>query len=120
MDGRKIGLAVIGFLVIIVLLLFVATKFFVINDPQPEDSEVRTIVITSITEGPDYDIFFTDKEGGRYYINRGTERGLELNSLKKIAMGKAATIHLPKFAIGVSNHIAQMKIKDSIIYTEFD
>ena len=120
MDGRKIGLAAIGLLAITGLLIFVGIKFFLIKDPKPEDCVVKTIRVTDITEGAGFDIIFTDTTGTRYYINRGVEQGLELNSLKKMAIGKEATIHLPTFAIGVSEHIAQVVIADSIIYTEFD
>lgn len=120
MDARKTGLAIIGGVAVIGLLIFVGINFFLINDPKPEECEVQTITIASIEEGSGYDIFITDTSGDRYYINRGLEQGLELNSLKKIGLNQKAIIHLPKFAIGVSEHIAQLTIGDSIIYTEFD
>lgn len=120
MDARKTALAVIGGIAVIGLLIFIGINFFLINDPKPEECEVKTITITSIEEGSGYDIYFTDSTGERYYINRGLEQGLELKSLKKIGLNQEAIIHLPKFAIGVSEHIAQMVIADSLIYTEFE
>ncbi len=107
------------------IFLFITVVFTlqncIISNPQPEDCEVRTIVVSSIIAGSDYDIFFTSKKGDRYYINRGLEQGLTLKSLKKIALNQEATLHLPKFALtGVSTHIAQLEINDRIIYTEFD
>lgn len=102
------------------LLIYIAMNFMVIKDPTLEDCLVRQIEVVKIEEGSDYDIFFTDADGDRYYINRGLERGLKLNSLKNIVLNQQATIHLPKFAVGVSGHIAQLTVKDSIVYTEFD
>lgn len=120
MDFRKTALVLIGLVAIVSIAIFIAIKFFLIKDPKPEECSVKTILVTEIFEGDGYDIFITDKTGDRYYINRGVEQGLELNSLKKIALNQKAIIHLPKFAIGVSNHIAQLQVADSVIYTEFD
>ena len=107
----------------VLLFCFVLVIFqsCIISNPQPEKCEQVQIKVASITEGSSYDIFFTDYQGKKYYINRGLEQGLTLNNLKKIALNREATLHLPKFAFGdVSNHIAQLTINDSVIYTEFD
>ncbi|NQX76810.1 hypothetical protein [Gilvibacter sp.] len=117
---RKTLLILLGFFALLILLGYLALKLFVIEDTQPEDCVVKEIKITAIDEGSSYDIFFTADNGERYYINRGLEQGLTLNSLKKMALNRTASVHLAKFAVGVSNHIAQLQVGDSIIFTEFD
>jgi len=93
----------------------------IINNPKPESCQIQEITIKNIQEGSSFDINFTSTTGEKYYINRGLEQGLTLNNLKNIGLNSNATLHLPKFALGgVSNHIAQLVINDSIIYTEFD
>ena len=76
--------------------------------------------IVKITERSSYDIVFSDEWGDKYYINRGLEQGLNLDSLNAKVLNKTVTLHLPKLWLGTSEHIAQLSIDDKIIYTEFD
>ena len=66
------------------------------------------------------DIVFSDTHGDHYYINRGLERGLNLDSLRAKVLNKKVTLHLPKLMLSTSEHIAQLAIEDAIIYTEFE
>ena len=92
----------------------------IINNPQPESCAVVEVKIVKISEGTSYDIMFRDSHGDRYYINRGLEQGLNLDSLNAKVLNKTVTLHLPKLALGTSEHIAQMAIEDEVIFTEFD
>jgi len=92
----------------------------VINNPQPEDCEVVEVTIKKITEGSSYDIVFHDTGTDYYYINRGLEQGLNLETLNAKVLNKTVTLHLPKLWLGTSEHIAQLTIGDDIIFTEFD
>lgn len=104
--------------------LFVALIIFnscVINNPTPEDCVVIDVKITRITEGSSHDIVFHDEGTDFYYINRGLEQGLNLDSLKRKVLNKTVTLHLAKVLGGItSEHISQLAIGDEIIFTEFD
>ncbi|MEM9680836.1 MAG: hypothetical protein AAF901_10980 [Bacteroidota bacterium] len=92
----------------------------IINNPQPEECDIVTAKIVKITEGSSYDIVFHDTDSDFYYINRGLEQGLNLDDLNVKVLNKTVTLHLPKLALGTSNHIAQLAIGDEVIFTEFD
>ena len=70
-------------------------------------------------EGSSYDIVFHHDDTNFYYINRGVELGLNLDSLNAKVLNKSVTLHLPKLGLSTSRHIAQMAIGDEIIFTEF-
>jgi len=108
------------FVLALCLLVFLVFKSCVINNPQPEDCEVVEVTIKKITEGSSYDIVFHDAGTDYYYINRGLEQGLNLETLNAKVLNKTVTLHLPKLLLGTSEHIAQIAIGDDIIFTEFD
>ena len=108
------------FVLALFLSLFLVLKSCVINNPQPEDYEIVEVTIKKITEGSSYDIMFHDTVTDYYYINRGLEQGLNLESLNTKVLNKTVTLHLPKMLLGTSEHIVQMAIGVEIIFTEFD
>ncbi|MCK0107963.1 hypothetical protein MWU58_01530 [Flavobacteriaceae bacterium S0825] len=108
------------FVLALFLSVFLVFKSCVINNPQPEDCEVVEVTIKKITEGSSYDIVFHDTGTDYYYINRGLEQGLNLETLNAKVLNKTVTLHLPKLLLGTSEHIAQIAIGDDIIFTEFD
>ena len=91
-----------------------------IKDPVPEKCAIETKTIISISGVASEDIVLKDSNGDNYYINRGLERGLNLDSLNAKVLNKTVTLHLPKLWLGTSEHVAQLAIGDEIIYTEFD
>ena len=107
------------------LALLLLTSFLltscIVQNPNPEECLVKTETIINIKEGPSYDIVFSDNHGDHYYINRGLEQGLNLDSLNAKVLNKTVTLHLPKLLGGVatSEHIAQIAVGDEIIFTEF-
>jgi len=108
------------FVLALFLSVFLVLKSCVINNPQPENCEVVEVTIKKITEGSSYDIVFHDTGTDFYYINRGLEQGLNLDSLNAKVLNKTVTLHLPKLLFGTSEHIAQIAIDDEIIFTEFN
>ncbi len=108
------------FVLALFLSVFLMLKSCVINNPQPENCEVVEVTIKKITEGSTYDIVFHDTGTDYYYINRGLEQGLNLDSLNAKVLNKTVTLHLPKLLFGTSEHIAQIAIDDEIIFTEFN
>ncbi|WP_282041474.1 hypothetical protein [Winogradskyella flava] len=108
----------IGFIVL--FASFALLKSCIIQNPQPEDCIVIDVKVSKITEGSAMDIVFHDDGTDFYYINRGLEQGLNLDSLKTIILNKTVTLHLAKVLGGVtSEHISQMALGNDIIYTEF-
>lgn len=97
----------------------IAVKSLIISNPKAESCVVQTKIITKISEGSSYDITFSDSHGDEYYINRGLERGLNLDSLNAKVLNKTVTLHLPKLWLGTSEHIAQLAVGDEIIFIEF-
>ena len=108
------------FVLIPLALLALAPSACVINNPQPEECEVKEVVIASIWEGTSYDIVFRDKGGDMYYINRGLEQGLTISDLQDRVLNKKVTLHLPVLLMGTSEHIAQLAVDEAIVFTEFD
>ena len=110
---------------IIVLSLIVAFFFLmkscIIQNLSPEDCAIVNVKITKITEGSSFDIVLKDDGTDFYYINRGLEQGLNLDSLKRKVLNKTVTLHLAKVLGGItSEHISQLAIGDEIIFTEFE
>ena len=108
------------FVLALFLSVFLVLKSCIISNPQPENCEVVEVTIKKITEGSSYDIVFHDTGTDFYYINRGLEQGLNLDSLNAKVLNKTVTLHLPKLLFGTSEHIAQIAIDDEIIFTEFN
>lgn len=106
------------------LLLLLTLSLFmnscIINNPQPEECVIQEITITDITEGASNDIVIKDAGTDFFYINRGLENGLAIDDLKTKLLNKKVTLHLPKYWIGTSEHIAQLAIDNEIIYSEFN
>lgn len=91
----------------------------IIHNPKKEECAIIKTQITAVYEGTTFDINFRDINGKMYYINRGTEQGLEIKSLRNKVQNKTVTLHLPKVIYGVTNHISQLTVNDSVLFTEF-
>jgi hypothetical protein len=111
---------------LIVVLLFAVFQIVLssshIKNVSPKKCVIETEKIIKISEGTSNDIVFSNNHGGHYYINRGLERGLNLDSLNAKVLNKTVTLHLPKVLGGLvtSGHIAQLAVGNTIIFTEFD
>jgi len=98
--------------------------FFLLNacniqNPQPDDCEIKEIPVFQIYEGGAMDIVFAEDNRDFYYINRGLEQGLTIADLKQKVLNKKVTLHLAKTLMGTSEHISQLAMESEIIYTEF-
>lgn len=102
------------------LSLFFFFNACIIENPKPEDCQITNIKVTKITEGSSHDIVIHDDGTDFFYINRGLELGLNLDTLNVKVLNKSVTLHLPKMLFGTSQHIAQMAIGGDIIFTEFE
>lgn len=108
---------------IVPVLAVVAVVFLlkgsIIQNPSPEDCELREMTVSSIYEAGVKDIVFANANGEFYYINRGLERGLTLAEMEQKVLNKKVTLHLANTLIGTSNHIAQLAVENDVIFTEF-
>lgn len=105
-------------LVVILPLLFI--KSCVIYNPKPEDCKVISAKITKIREGSTYDIQFKTENEKAYYINRGLELGLNLDSLNAKVLNKTVTLHIATLLFGSTKHISQLTLENEIIFSEFN
>ena len=99
---------------------FLLMLSLVIQDPKPDECVVQKAKIIRISEGSTYDMVFSDSNGDRYYINRGLEQDLNLETLNTKVLNKTVTLHLPKLWTGISKHISQLSVDDKIVFTEFN
>lgn len=104
----------------LVLGIFVFLNGCIISNPRPEDCEIKEITVVSISEGGVKDIVLSENNGDFYYINRGLEQGLTLEEMEEKILNKRVTLHLAMVITGTSNHIAQLKVGDEIVFTEFE
>ena len=117
---KKSTITAVAVSLTLLLALFFLLKSCVIQNTKPEDCEIIEVKITRITGSTSYDIVFHDDGMDFYYINRGLEQGLNLDSLKRKVLNKTVTLHLAKIMGGItSEHISQMALGDDIIFTEF-
>ena len=106
---------------LIVIAITLTVISCIIQNPKPEECEVIQIKISHISEGGVKDIVFHNEAKDKfYYINRGLEQGLNLDSLNEKVLNKTVTLHLAKVLGGrTTNHIAQLALENEVIYTEF-
>ena len=92
--------------------------------PKESDCEVVTGNVIRIDEQGDKDIVFTIAGQKRtFYVNRGLERGLELNKLRSDLINKEVTIKYPRYWTLLGNsskHIAKIEFSGRTIFTEID
>jgi len=91
----------------------------IIYNPKPEQCAIVYTKIKEVREGTSFDIVLDDTNGDSFYINRGLEQELNLDALKRSVLNKTVRLHLPKFWIGSSEHIAQIEVNNDTLFTEF-
>ncbi|WP_458628494.1 hypothetical protein [Winogradskyella sp. PC D3.3] len=82
--------------VAVVILLVLLFNSLVIYNPKSAECKIVTVKIIELRAGPTYDIQFKDRNGDTYYINRGIESGLNLDSLNVKVLNKTVTFALTK------------------------
>lgn len=107
------------FYILPLLFLFFMVNSCLIQNPKPENCEIKEITVSRISEGGTLDIIFPESNGNFYYINRSLEQGLTLEGVGQKVLNKKVTLHLANTMMGTSNHIAQLAVKDEVVFTEF-
>jgi hypothetical protein len=114
---------------VIVLGIFFFVAAISIFRPVPIVEEHKALqdegYVTDIFATSNYDIFFKITDSDKvYYINRGLERGLHLDTLKAKLLGKKVILKYPKYWTPLDwdddhKHISKVETCDEIIFNEF-
>jgi len=96
--------------------------------PVPLVPESKCIVhqgkVSAIFEGGMKDVVIrTENSEKRFYINRGLENGLQLDSLRKKLLGQSVTIKYPPYWTPFDpknkvKHISMLKFDEEVIFSE--
>lgn len=120
--NRKRLLKIIGAIIAVPTLL-VVFAFFAIGpvDISKSNCQVREGIVERISEAASYDVVVKlQDDDAIYYVNRGLERGLELDDLKTQLEGKKVKLWHAKSWHITGGHITQLEADKQIIYTEWD
>ena len=114
------------FLIVITIVFFLIAV--AILRPVPIVSEDRAIVekgiVADIYEGGKFDVvFLLENTERRFYINRGLENGLNLDTLKEKLIGKEVTLKYPKYWTPLDwddkiKHISKLEFKGQVLFNE--
>ncbi|MCD6013233.1 MAG: hypothetical protein K0Q79_3095 [Flavipsychrobacter sp.] len=77
-------------------------------------TQTVTDTVTGIFEGGVHDVVFSLKHHKSYYINRGLENGLRLDSLNRQVLDKQVTISYAS----PSSHINHFEVDGKVIFSE--
>ena len=108
-------------------LAVVITAVLVLR-PVPIISENEAItetgIVSDIYEDGDNDIVFRLENNERiFYINRGLQNGLEINTLKEKLIGNPIILKYPKYWTPLDwndkiKHLSKVAFKDEIVFNE--
>ncbi len=120
-QNKQLLLKVVSTLIAIpvLLIIFALVAIGPVDTSRSNCKQVEGVV-EQISEATSYDIVFKLKDDNAiYYVNRGLERGLELNDLKAQLEGKKVSIWHAKTGYLEGGHITQVEAGEKIIYTEW-
>ena len=100
------------------ILSIILLQSCVVENPKIDDCKVRTIVVKDVLNGNYKDIKISSGTD-YFYIYNGLDKGFTVEGLKQTLVGKQVDVYLPKFFIGSSEYIAQLKVDNEILYSEF-
>ena len=106
----------------------VVLALIIIFRPIPEIPEAQALVhkakVLQISEAGQKDVLFNLEDGSAFYINRGLESGLSLDTLQDLYLGKELEFKYPDFwsPLHTSNsakHAYKVCLDSIVIYNEF-
>ena len=108
-------------------VIFVGALVLVLR-PVPIVSEdealVKKGVVSSIYEGGEKDVVIhLENSNRRFYINRGLEKGLKLNSLQEKLVGEKVTLKYPEYWTPLDwnnkiRHVSKVETENELIFNE--
>ncbi|MBC8755539.1 hypothetical protein H2O64_12755 [Kordia sp. YSTF-M3] len=109
----------------IALVVFLAYSFKPVTTVNSDDCVLISGKIVSIEEGTSNDIQIRlENDSHYYYINRGLEKGVNLEQLSSKVLNKTVTLYCPnRWTIvspdGIVPHISKMEKGTTVVYSEF-
>lgn len=113
----------------IFILFFSSIIIFVLMFHPVNNSRGNSLIVNgkvvSITEGGVKDAcFYLEADSCCYYINRGLEKGLNIEDLQSRLLNKEVTINYANYwslfnVAAKSKHVNQLEYGDSIVFTEW-
>ena len=94
--------------------------------PLEKDCLIKKGVVSEVYEGGTNDVVFKlQDQHQQFYVNRGLERGLELNKLRTELISKEITIKYPKYwtplnPFNSSRHISKVEHDGRIVFSELE
>lgn len=118
---KKKGLTYLIFTIVVLLLIII---FRPVPQIEEEDALVYEGFVVDIYETGEKDVAFKLEDGALFYINRGLESGLNIDSLKTSYLGKELLFKYPDYwtpldPSGSHKHASQVEFGDTLIYSEF-
>lgn len=114
---------------LITLLGFIGIAVLILRPvPIPEEKNclIASGTVVRIYEAGVKDVAFQLKShGSLFYVNRGVERGLDLDNLRSKLIGHEITIKYPKYWTpldpgNTTRHISKIESEGEIIFSEMD
>ena len=109
--------------------MFAFLSFALIFTPVPivceDNAIVETGTVKSIYEGGEKDVVIVlDETTRRFYVNRGLENGLDLESLQSQLMGHKVVLKYPKYWTPLDwnntiKHLSKIEFEGEVIFNEF-
>lgn len=115
--GRTYLIFAIGVLLLIIV-------FRPVPQIDEEEALAHTGIVNLIYGAGDQDIVFQLADGQEFYINRGLEQGLDIDSLSNLYLDQELRFLYPDYwsllASEKLKHLSQVEYQGEVIYTEFD
>ncbi len=108
--------------VIVALPFFGITAIQVLKIPIPDEKDCLVVkgIVADIYEAGEKDVVFELKgQSKTFYINRGLELGLDLQTLRTDLLNKQITIKYPEHFTG-AGHISKLETAGRIVYSELN
>lgn len=111
------------YLIFAIVVLVLIVVFRPVPQIEREQALEHRGVVQEILEAGDQDIVFKLEDGMEFYINRGKEQGLDIDSLSQLYNRKELLFLYPDYwSILASNqvkHLSQVEFEGEVIYSEF-
>jgi hypothetical protein len=88
-----------------------------------KDCLVAKGIVAKIEEGSSFDVIFTLHTNQKFYINRGLENGLNIDSLRKYILLQEVTIKYPDYTApfgAAAIHLSKLEHGEKILYSELN
>lgn len=112
------------YLIFSVVVLALIIIFRPVPEIQEDQALVHSAKVIQISEAGQKDVLFSLEDGLEFYINRGLAKGLSLDSLQDLYLGKELEFKYPDFWSPLhtstsAKHAYKVRFDTIVIYNEF-